>query len=79
MAGLDTKYSLLKDKSLHEYPTDLVTAHFAIGNHKWDPTFKRHKDKRGDKSSKSTKDKEKKDDSDKQASVVESIICTVCR
>ena len=45
MAGLDTKYSLLKDKSQHEYPVDMVSAHNAIGNHRWDPGYKRHKDK----------------------------------
>ena len=69
MAGLDTKYSLLKDKSQHEYPVDMVSAHNAIGNHRWDPGYKRHKDKKGDKSSRSNKDKEKKDDSDKPASL----------
>ena len=79
MQGLDTKYSLLKNKDEHEYPTELVQGHFALGNHKWGPTYKRNKN-RGDKDSKSTKEKkDKKDDSNKPASIVESLICAVCR
>ena len=65
MTDLDNKYSLLKDKSKHEYPTDMVLGHFAIQGRKWDATYKRNKDK-GDKNSKSNKDKkDKKDDSEK--------------
>ena len=59
---------LQEEFDIVKYPTDMVSAHNAIGNHRWDPTFKRHKDKRGDKSSKSTKDKEK-NNSDKPASL----------
>ena len=56
MTELDNKYSLLKDKSKHEYPTDMIQGHFAIQGRKWDSTYKRNKDK-GD-NSKSDKDKE---------------------
>ena len=74
MTELDNKYSLLKDKSKHEYPTDMTRGHFALNGRKWDATYKRNKDK-SDKNSKSDKDKkDKKDDSEKGPSLNQSFV-----